>query len=99
MTKIIKHPSPSIDLQLKGGEITTFFTVLLNHPDVRLGHCANKPWLQVPQPWLPGWEKDDGPELGFGQPGTGMGSWAGSWQCSEGRMLQSKQGDTRLVTT
>jgi len=42
VTKIIKHPSLSIDLKLKGGKITTFFTVLLNHPDARLGHCANK---------------------------------------------------------
>lgn len=44
VTEIIKHPSPSVDLQLKGGKITTFFTCLVYHPDTQVGRGANTPW-------------------------------------------------------
>lgn len=41
VTEIINHLSPSIDLQLKGGKITMFFTRLLNHPDAQPGCGVN----------------------------------------------------------
>lgn len=84
MTKIIKHPSPSIDLQLKGEKITTFFTVLLNHPDARLGLCANKPW--------PGSRGAVGAKSLPASTGIMWGSKEGVWGASGGTGTQDGQG-------